>query len=730
MNIFQKTAISIVGLLPEGAFRRAFVGCVFLSLACLARADAKIIWESGVADADDAFILMGDVRDGGALVVGPVSSQDQFEGLADEFGPNGVPVMAKDQKGRWTISFQGCKGWERPAFAPRDLKEGSALLRLGRGLVVLTTYPAKSMPSFTDGLARELALQNAGVTFRSVAFLDAKGKRQGALARDEGFVELTFENLQDSPANAEAELVVESAAGKRTFTGTATGQKRGSFKLRIEGDFLAYGPTQAHLAFTEKRNDKTYPAGDWKLDWPDYFSVRLPEYRALVSVARREAPVHLGAVFDDARAESFAGRVADIEVVGPGGAKVASFQQTFGESPRIDFDAPLAADAPVGEYRVAVRSKDAAGKPVEATGAFKVVPVHKGQVFVDQDGVLLADGKPWYPFGIYHLANKENIDAAAEMGLDMAQLWSASKENLDYMQEKGMRAVYETEAWPQVINTFVYGGGYVPETYDFETNVNFRARAEVVRDRPSAVAFYYTSDEGDPAVLSGIRHVRRYWERLDPEGHPTYLVATRDPAMAGGADVIGVDCYPRSFGAKRPMTDISDLVAKFVKALPGRCIIAVPQSFGHSAKHQESPEECKCMAYLSMVYGAKGVFWYCWWDSGNQGACQDPETRRAIREVTTEAKEFKLALLAPGGQVVKSADGRVHARLCGDASTGRFLIAVNGTDDPSDGVLESPALKGLALEPLFGSPAVQPDATGRLAVPLAATARAVWKVRP
>ena len=703
---------------------------VFCAIAALAAcAESKILWESSVSDAEDALIIVGDVRDGAALVVGPLSNQEQFEGLADEFGPSGVPSLGKDKEGHWTLELKGCKGWERPGFSPFGSEHGAVMLRLGQGLVVLTAFDGRKSDKFKEGLARELALQNAGVAFKGVTFVNAVGKRVGKLARGDGKVELSFLNLTDDPATVSAELVVESAAGKRTFTGEGSGIKKGAFKVAVPGDFLAYGPAKASMSFTEKRNGKTYVAGKWSLDWPEYFSVVLPEYRGMVSAARREAAVHLGARFDDARQESFAGRDADIEITGPDGAKIAAFKKTFDESPRLSFDAPLAQDAATGTYRVAVRSTDASGKQIGAEGSFKIVPVRPGQVFIDQDGVLLADGKPWYPFGIYHLAGRDNIIAAAEMGLDLAQLWSGSKENLESLKEFGIRLVYETEAWGQVINTFVNGSGYIPEVYNFETNANFRTRAELVRDNPAALAFYYTSDEGDPPVLPGIKHVRDYWEKIDPEDHPTYLVATRDPAMSDGADIIGVDCYPRSFGAKRPMTSISDLIEKFNAQLPGRCIIAVPESFGHSGKHQETPEECKCMAYLSMVHGAKGVFWYCWWDSGNQGACADAETRRVIKEVTTEAKDFKLALLVPGATVIRSADDRVRARLCGDATTGRFLIAVNGSDDPSDGVLESPALKGLALEPLHDSPTAQPNAEGRMAVPFAPAARAIWKVK-
>ena len=684
-----------------------------------------------VEDADGAFVLAGSVRDGLALVVCPVSSQSQFEPLADEFGPAGVPTLAKDKSGRWTISLKGCPGWERPRFAPRGEGERMALLRMGKGLVLLSAADMREDKAFRDMLEEELLMQIEGFAFRGVSFSrhGTKGNSKKPV-RGKGKAEISLVNTRSVLADVTARLVIDpNGAEPIVFAANAASSTKGPFKIAIEGDFVVYGPCKAKLELVSKESLRSYVVGEWTLDWPEYFSFVAPAYRRMVSTARREAAVHLGALFDDIREETFAGRVADITVTGPDGGKIASFKREFGDSPRLAFDVPLAKDAPEGEYKVEIRSSNATGAPVAAKGSFKVVPVREGQVFVDQDGVLLADGKPWYPFGIYHLAGKDNIEAAAAMGLDMAQLWSAPKESLEALKANGMRLVYETEAWGQVINTYVNGQGLIPDGYPFETSEAFKTRAELVKSYPTALAFYYTSDEGDPPVLPGIRQVRDYWERLDPEDHPTYLVATRDPAMAAGADVIGVDCYPRSFGAKRPMTGISDLVAQFNEALPGRCVIAVPEAFGHTATHKETPEECKCMAYLSMVAGAKGVFWYCWWDGGNQGASNDAETRRAITETTTEAKEFKLALLAPGGIMLKSEDGRVLARLCGDEATGRFLIAVNGSDDPSEGVVASTALAGLSLEPLFDSPTVSPDANGCVAIPLAPAARAVFSVK-
>ncbi len=134
------------------------------------------------------------------------------------------------------------------------------------------------------------------------------------------------------------------------------------------------------------------------------------------------------------------------------------------------------------------------------------------------------------------------------------------------------------------------------------------------------------------------------------------------------------------------------------------------------------------MSYLAMVHGAKGLFWYCWWDGNEQGALYDLDLRQTIKKVIDEVNVFKLALLVPDAVTFRSEDDKVHARLCGDETTGRFLIAVNGSDDPSDGVLKNDALKGLKLEPLFDTSAAQPDKNGQMKVPFKGAARAVWRV--
>lgn len=691
---------------------------------------AGIEWTKTIADETEALDLICGVRDGNALVISPVDGPDQFEMLRDELGPNGVPLLGKNDKGQWTFNFKGCRDWEHPAFV-KGAEGNTALLRIGKGLLVLTSIDAAKNDTFKIQLERELSLQNSGIVIRGITCGIKDGGRCHRLHRGEGYVDINLVNWLNDAVSVDGKVIVESPDGKKEFTGTTTKDKKGNFNVRIEGDFFTFGETHVAISMTDQKSGKSYDLADWTLERPIYFKVVPPEYRGLISAARRDPTVHLGAHFDNGRKENFAGRDFTAVVTSPTGVKVLDYNGKFGESNDIAFDVPLARDAAEGIYKIVCDSTGRDGEKVHAEDTFKIVPVRKGQVFIDQDGGLLADGKPWYPFGMYHLANKTDVDAAVDMGLDMIHLWGTSQEMIDYFKIKNLRLVVETSAWPQIINNWAKWGGVPPPVIDFETNAHFRAYAEMILKEPECLAFWYTSDEGGASELPGISRINKYWHELDPEDHPTYLVTTHEPRMKAGGDIFGLDCYPRSFGSKGDMRKIGDLIDNlFANNPPGRCIIAVPESFGCTAdKHKETPEECKCMSYLSMVHGAKGIFWYCWWDPGNQGACNDLNTRQAIKEVTSEAKEFKLALLAPGFTKFKSSDERIHGCVCGDDTTGRFVICVNGTDDPSDSPIESPALKGLSLEPLFGSPTATPDANGKMVINLKAMERAVYKVK-
>lgn len=290
----------------------------------------------------------------------------------------------------------------------------------------------------------------------------------------------------------------------------------------------------------------------------------------------------------------------------------------------------------------------------------------------------------------------------------MIQLWNwdANPTNLARIRQAGMRVLYEDQFWGEVVWNHAK---HLP-FYNFETNLATLARVRDVRDDPSrAVAMWYTADEPSLGMLPHVNRIRDYWRSLD-EDHPTYIVSTGEPRLEAGADVFGVDVYPVYYGAHRPLTTVGyamDAARQGVRY--AKPVIAVLQSFGDNERHHEKPGEVRCMTYLALTHGVRGVFWYCWKETGDQtgfeGAGHHPDTVRVLTEMSAEIKVLAPALLASGNRMLRSDDGRIHAIICGNGATGRFLIYVNGEYEPAESALALHELADAKLEPLFGGSA-------------------------
>jgi len=139
-------------------------------------------------------------------------------------------------------------------------------------------------------------------------------------------------------------------------------------------------------------------------------------------------------------------------------------------------------------------------------------------------------------------------------------------------------------------------------------------------------------------------------------------------------------------------------------------------------------------AYLACIGGASGIGFYCWKQTGDwsgaqkQGMGWNPATAHVVKDVVAEIKTFRGALMSSAETRLRSPDGAVRALLCGDAESGRFLIAASTLEAPADATLADPALTGLSLEPLFGAP--EPRVSGgSVSFPLPALGTAVWRVK-
>lgn len=695
-------------------------------------AAAGVVWKDAVTDALEAADLMRAVNAGGALVVAPVKSAEAYKALEANLGKTGLPQCAKNnhkeaQGAEWMFRFGGhARGWRMPEWMPRHRGDIFAEARVGKGLIVLSTVDVKrEYPDFEAKLDSELDLQNVGLRLRGFSFESwnpGGGRRE--LPFGYGCVDVNLNNTSATNAAVEIELVVECAAGRHFYEGYGGRKDPGDFRARIQGIFDQCGKCTATMSLKELKSGKTFNLKEWRLDRPEYFVLEGPYYRSMVSTARRQSDVGFLLRFNGYQ-EDCLGRKAEVTLFDKDGrTELASKTVEFQRAPEVEFTLPLAKDAKPGSYRAVAKWSG-----IAAETSVKVVPVREGQVFIDQDGVLLKDGKPWFPMGFYHVYNTNDIERIAAMGVDFVQFWasSCSPENIAALKKHDIRIAIEGSGWGQIISTWT---GVPKDVYPFETNTAERAKAEKILAEKNLLAMWYTADEPGFDVIPGVKRLRDYWAKIDPEDHPSYVVGTGDPRLAAGGDVFGLDIYARYYGSKRPLTLVSDAMYRaHAFNRRGQCVIAVPQAFGSKEVHGEEPKDVLCMSYLALSRGVKGLLYYTWYDNPREGAYHWPETRKVVAQVIKEVRECQDSLHAPGARELVSSDRRVLARLCGDGGNGRVLLAVNGTEKDSVATLSLPELVGKSIEPLFGSPAATVGKDGLLKLSLSAEHRAVWRVR-
>lgn len=695
------------------------------------------------------------IANGGAFVALGISSQDDLDAISGIYATNSIPRWRKDTEevkcgrlqphGRLLTypnyskepQVDPCGGMELPGDVSRRWETAAhrnkgnipcvIIQRSWHGMAVLSSA-GFTQPAFFGNIAKALELQRLNLRFNGISSDSWDGKGRSELPQfGHGCCDVQLRGTGTTNASVKTMIRFSKGDEERVWRGHSSRRQNEDFSSRMNGLFDMNGKWHVEIEATDDWTGKTIKLLEKEVEYPDYLTIEMPFYRKSISTARRESNVKLALVVSS-YAEDMRGRKATVTLFSTDGkTPLAQKDLVFSDGRRLEFTLPLAADAPEGKYSVEATIDMADGiTKATARDSFDIVPVRPNQVFIDQDGVLLADGKPWFPIGLYHVPPDE-IEAAAATGIDVMQFWDSyctpgPTGTMARAKAAGVKLLIEDGIWGAVVNTFINP----PEKYMFETSERFRMREEMERDSGN-VAFWYTADEPGRECLPGIKKANAHRHAVDPD-HPTYIVSTGDPGMGEGADILALDVYVRYHKSNQALTGVSDAIDKAYRATNRRqCIMMVPQAFGNYEMHHETPEEVRAMTYLAVTHGVRGIIWYCWRDGGEQGMVFHEKPRESLTKVISELKVFRNALLRPGARQTRSLDGRIHSILCGDETTGRFLIYVNGTDDPSDSELIYPELDGAKLTPLFDTPAAK-NKHGKIALKLPMQATGVFKV--
>lgn len=314
---------------------------------------------------------------------------------------------------------------------------------------------------------------------------------------------------------------------------------------------------------------------------------------------------------------------------------------------RVSFDLR---NQTAGRYKM-LAELSRAGKTI-AKSESKVFPYKPNpKVGLDKNGFMMVDGKQFFPIGIYSMESRQFkpddaiMKDAHDAGFNSTVLYRETLSELiptlDTCQRNGIKAI----VYPTI--PFDHPTGK-------ETPESTRADIQARMHHPAVLAWYLVDEpEGIGRAPSEMVEDRYQFVKEIDQDHFCGLVVTTPEAAKDyhfGADIMWIDPYPVP---AQPVTYVSDCVSGEVKAVEkDQPVWCIPQAFDWSVfntgkvngKHRPTNEEERCMTYLALVNGAKGIIYWAY--NGMYYYITDyPEHWSGMKKIAGELRDLSPVLM-------------------------------------------------------------------------------------
>lgn len=377
------------------------------------------------------------------------------------------------------------------------------------------------------------------------------------------------------------------------------------------------------------------------------------------------------------------------------GGQVATVERT-GDRLAIRATAKL----PDGVLDVQVTARGPGGQKV----GFHDVFCHKTPattITFRQDGIMLLDGKPFFPMGSYRDPSDTRTDFAGlhEAGFNVTH---------DYYFENTDRTVPEARDYLRAADAAglkVFLGLGRPSIRRNDI-MGWKRWVGELMDEPGLLTWYMMDEpmcqEVPHAAFVGLQQAIRQMD----SGHPSSLLLARiapvtdfQRAYAATCDVLWCDPYPVPDHSLLTVAQKAEACRE--AAGPGKPFWVVLQGFdwryareGKKALEKYGQEitsptsaETRAMAHLALSTGTQGLIWYWSPNSIYHIQRQAPTVWQGICETVQELnrlQSFLIAPRAPADDLALPAPFRSWSRA---ADGKRVLAVVNASDEPSRLVL-------------------------------------------
>jgi hypothetical protein len=436
---------------------------------------------------------------------------------------------------------------------------------------------------------------------------------------------------------------------------------------------------------------------------PDVMRVRVqaPRYRGYVFPGLKQIKAKVSLYATPQGRERMALRARIVE---QGSGQVRASKEVFGPSSIVFVDLPAAA---VGERpcRLEIAVVDRQNGEQYASDSFALRRLSAEEVkaldyYIDDYGRMVHQGKPFLPIGSY-ISGAGQVREIGESPFNSVLnygMYGWKDEELraflDTAQQYGVHVIFD-------VNGLYPSGGGTEEEW---AQAYQRARNVIAKwkDHPAMMA-WYLNDERPKEMVP---HLRRFYEVFrdqDPD-HPCFIVhfvTSIFPFYAHTCDIFSADPYPIP---SSPVTMAAEWTQAAAEAMDAQgAVWTVPQAFAwYQMWEPEDPslgtsrartptanelrrgraptyEESRCMTWLSLVHGAKGLIYWAYYNMRQLPQYQ--EMWAWMQDIRREVQSVEPVILSPKDLPAPTFSPKPKAIHCmAKEYEGRcYLFVVNGT---------------------------------------------------
>lgn len=329
------------------------------------------------------------------------------------------------------------------------------------------------------------------------------------------------------------------------------------------------------------------------------------------------------------------------------------WSRRLSELPGRSFDLAPEERLPTGKYRWTLSLLQHGETVRSFEGTWWYVPAPN---YLTDDGMTLVNGEPFFARGLYHV-KQEDYELVKAQGFNAVQ---CPAPNVPAAEAAGLKAGVQ-----------LYASGRPGDE-------RWCAAMDSVVDNDCVFSWWIQDEPGASApVVEMLADAYMYIRTHDPN-RPAYTCLNNPNAYEVSApqtDIVAADVYPIGRGR---ITTIADTLDHARKVIPGHVMYFIGQVWPWPNGPLVTPAQHRCMTYLALAHGARGLFWYSFRDPNWYLPEDNPELWAEMKRVNDELIALEPALLRPNLEqaVVAGEGGEVHVALK-RVGTELYVIAVN-----------------------------------------------------